>query len=204
MRDIRGKRIPYITLTIMAVNIIYFLFLEMAGSTYDIDFMRRFGAMYAPAIIGDHEYYRLLTSVFMHFGIEHIANNMLILFVLGDHLERVMGRVKYLIFYLVCGVGANIVSLLMMEQDQFGHVVSAGASGAVFGIIGGLVYVVAVNKGRLEDLSTQQLIVVVILSLYFGYASGNADNVAHVAGLVIGILAAAILYWKPKRPVNHG
>ena len=126
MRYIRGKRIPYVNLTIIAVNIIYFLFLEIVGSTYDTDFMRRFGAMYAPAIIGDHQYYRLLTSVFMHFGIEHIANNMLILFILGDHLERVMGRVKYLILYLVCGVGANIVSLLMTEQSQLGFVVSAG------------------------------------------------------------------------------
>jgi len=204
MRYIHGKRIPYVNLTIIAVNIVYFLFLEIVGSTYDTDFMRRFGAMYAPAIVGDHQYYRLLTSVFMHFGIEHIANNMLILFILGDHLERVMGRVKYLILYLVCGVGANIVSLLMTEQSQFGFVVSAGASGAVFGVIGGLVYVVAVNKGRLEDLSTQQLVIVVILSLYFGYASGNVDNVAHIAGLVLGILAAAVLYWKPKRPANRG
>lgn len=204
MRYISGKKLAYVNLTIIASNIIYFLFLEIAGSSYDTDFMRRFGAVYAPAVIGNREYYRLLTSTFMHFGIEHIANNMLILFILGDHLERAMGKVRYLVFYLTCGIGANIISLLAMNESEYEHVVSAGASGAVFGVIGGLLYVVAVNKGQLEDLNTRQLIIVGVLALYFGYASGNVDNVAHVAGLAIGILAAAILYWKPKRPVGHG
>ena len=66
--------------------------------------------MYGPFVLQGHEYYRLLTSMFMHFGINHIVNNMLVLFVLGDNLERALGKVKYLIFYLICGVGANAVS----------------------------------------------------------------------------------------------
>ena len=105
---------------------------------------------------------------------------------------------KYLIFYLICGVGANAVSLLF-EILVGDWSVGAGASGAIFGVVGGLIYVVAVNKGRLEDLSTRQLVTMAVFSLYLGFTSTGVDNTAHVAGLVIGIILAAILYRKPKR-----
>ena len=98
--------------TLIILNILYFLYLELTGSTQDTYFMLEHGAMYGPLILRGHEYYRLLTSIFMHFGIDHIVNNMLVLFVLGDNLERALGKVKYLIFYLSCGVLANVVSLL--------------------------------------------------------------------------------------------
>lgn len=66
-------------------------------------------------------------------------------------------------------------------------------------MIGGLFYAVAVNRGKLEDLSTRQLAVMIVFSLYFGFTSTGIDNVAHVAGLVIGILLAIIFYRKPKK-----
>ena len=134
--------------TLIVLNILYFLYLELTGSTEDAYFMLEHGAMYGPFVLRGHEYYRLLTSMFMHFGINHIVNNMLVLFVLGDNLERALGKVKYLIFYLICGVGANAVSLLF-EILVGDWSVGAGASGAIFGVVGGLIYVVAVNKGRL-------------------------------------------------------
>ena len=184
--------------TLIILNILYFLYLELTGSTQDTYFMLEHGAMYGPLILRGHEYYRLLTSIFMHFGIDHIVNNMLVLFVLGDNLERALGKVKYLIFYLSCGILANVVSLLS-EMTVGGWSVGAGASGAIFGVVGGLIYVVAVNKGHLEDLSTRQLVVMAVFSLYLGFTSTGVDNTAHVAGLVIGMILAAILYRKPKR-----
>ena len=95
---------------------------------------------------------------------------MLVLFVLGDNLERALGKIKYLLFYLLCGVGANAVSMLF-DMGQQTHAVSAGASGAIFGVIGGLLYAVLVNRGRLEDLSSSQLIIMIIFSLYLGFTS---------------------------------
>ena len=80
--------------TLIILNILYFLYLELTGSTEDAYFMLEHGAMYGPLILRGHEYYRLLTSIFMHFGIDHIVNNMLVLFVLGDNLERALGKVK--------------------------------------------------------------------------------------------------------------
>lgn len=184
--------------TLIILNVLYFLYLELMGSSEDAYFMLEYGAMYGPAVLEDHEYYRLLTSMFMHFGINHIVNNMLVLFVLGDNLERALGKVKYLLFYLICGVGANVVSLIF-ELPTKDWAVGAGASGAIFGVVGGLIYVVAVNKGRLEDLNSRQLVVMAAFSLYLGFSSTGVDNTAHVAGLILGMILAAIFYRKPKR-----
>lgn len=191
------KKIAWVNGTLIALNIIYFLYLEMAGSSEDSAFMLQKGAMFTSYVLGGKEYYRLVTSVFMHFGINHITNNMLVLFVLGDNMERALGSIKYLIFYLICGVGANLVSMYMGLGDPV-QAVGAGASGAIFGVIGGLLYAVIINKGRLEDLSTRQLAIMIAFSLYLGFTSSGVDNVAHIAGLVIGFAVAAVIYRRPK------
>ncbi len=198
MSENNKNRLPVVNLTIIAVNFMYFAYLELIGDTENTIFMIAHGALYPPAVL-QGEYWRLLTSVFMHFGIGHIINNMLVLYVLGDNLERALGKVRYLILYLVCGTGAGAVSLWFDQTFVSTETVSvsAGASGAVFGVIGGLLYAVAVNRGQLEDLRTRQLAVMVILSLYFGFTSTGVNNAAHVAGLVIGIIMGAILYRKP-------
>ena len=196
-----GKR-AYVNIGLMILNVLYFLYLEIAGSSEDVYFMYEKGAMFAPAVLEDGEYYRLLTAMFMHFGIDHIINNMIVLFALGDNLERALGHIKYLLLYLFCGVGANCISMMMDSPDSM--VVSAGASGAVFGVVGGLFYAVLVNRGQLEDLSTRQLIVMIVLSLYLGFTESGVDNVAHIGGLILGILAGVLLYRKPKKFMNRG
>ncbi|MDO5415837.1 MAG: rhomboid family intramembrane serine protease [Lachnospiraceae bacterium] len=197
------KRKAYVTWGIIIVNIIYFLFVDLTGSSESASYMLEHGAMYVPYVL-EGEYYRLLTSIFMHFGIGHLVNNMLVLFLLGDYLERAMGRVKYLIFYLCCGVGANLVSVAyyLFMEIQVGNppnVVSAGASGAIFGVAGGLLYVVLANRGRLEDFNTRRIGMMIILSLYLGFRSVETDNLAHIAGVLIGLVLAVFLYRKPRR-----
>lgn len=197
MDEFSRRKKALVNIGLIAVNVIYFLYLEMNGSTEDTQFMVSHGAMYAPLVIERGEYYRLITSTFMHFGINHIMNNMLILFILGDNLERALGHIKYLLFYLICGVGANVASMII-NLSGYRNVVSAGASGAIFGVIGGIFYAVAVNRGQLEDLSTRQLVVVILFSLYFGFTSTGVDNAAHIAGLVIGIIMGVVLYRRPR------
>ena len=192
------RRISYVNCTIIAINVIYFLCLEIAGSSENTAFMISKGAMYAPLVLEEGQYYRLLTAVFMHFGINHIMNNMLVLFFLGDNLERALGRVKYLIFYLLCGVGANLISM-MVNMSEYSYRVSAGASGAIFGVVGGLLYAVIVNRGQLEDLTTRQLGIIVLLTAYHGFTSQGIDNAAHIGGLLLGVVLGIIFYRKPKR-----
>ena len=191
----------YVTGCLIAVNVIYFLYLEIAGSSENVMFMLEKGAMFAPAVMQEQEYYRLFTSMFMHFGIDHIINNMIVLFALGGYLERALGHIKYLILYLISGVGSNVISMILDGADAL--TVSAGASGAVFGITGGLLAAVILNRGRLEDLSTRQMIFMIALSLYLGFAETGVDNVAHVSGLIFGLILGLILYRRQKRYVNR-
>ena len=167
-----GKK-AYVNGLLIALNVLFFLYLEITDSSEDAYFMYTKGAMFAPAVLEDGEYYRLLTAMFMHFGIRHIMNNMLVLFVIGDNLERALGHVKYLIFYLLCGIGSNWVSMMAHTADTM--TVSAGASGAIFGVI------------------------MIFFSLYLGYTSTGVDNIAHLSGLVIGFVLAIILYHRPAR-----
>ena len=102
--------------------------------------MLQCGAAYTPAIM-QGEYYRIFTSMFLHFGPQHLGNNMLVLFVLGGRLERTVGKLKYLLIYLLGGMGGNLLCLFL-ELDSADFAVSAGASGAVFAVMGAMIYAV--------------------------------------------------------------
>ena len=195
------RRAP-VTLALVALNIVFFLWTEVNGSSEDIQNMYRWGAMYGPAITEDHEYWRLVTAAFLHFGISHIANNMFLLLLMGDRLERALGHVKYLILYLVSAVGANLFSMVLdlrLDPETFYRTVSAGASGAVFGVIGGLLWAVVRNRGRLEDLSARQMMIFAGLSFYYGLTAAGVDSKAHFGGLVTGFVMCMFLYRTKRR-----
>jgi len=131
--------------------------------------------------------------MFLHFGIYHIANNMLVLFVLGQRLEPVVGKIKFILIYLLGGLGGNIFSFIT-EMKSADYAVSAGASGAVFAVMGAMLYVVIRNHGRIQDISVRQMMIMAGFSLYFGFTSTGVDNAAHVGGMVCGFILAAVLY----------
>lgn len=190
---------------IIIVNVLVFAALSFMGDTTDVQFMYEHGASFWPAVIEEHQYYRLLTCTFIHFGISHLFNNMLVLAYIGDNLERALGKIKYLIIYLVAGVGSSAVSAVWsMLKDEYS--VSGGASGAIFGVVGALLVIVIKNRGRLEDLNSRQLMLFAGFSIYHGVTSAGIDNMAHVSGFVIGALLGGLLYrrkryrkQKPKR-----
>lgn len=186
------------TTIIILINIIIFVIIEWVGSTANTRDMLEFGAMYWPFVIDKKEYYRLFTHMFLHFGISHIVNNMVVLAFLGDKLEHIFGKIKYLIVYFGSGVIAGIASMVYnMLQDNV--VVSAGASGAIFGVVGAMLYAVVLNRGKLKDISTRQLIFFVFLSLYGGLTSQGTDNMAHIGGFIGGLLIAFFIYRKPGK-----
>lgn len=191
---------PYITpinTTLAALNVVVFFILDIMGDTEDAVFMLAHGAMYPYAVLMDGQWYRLLTSAFLHFGFHHLVNNMVMLVCLGSYLERALGKVKYIIFYFVAAVGSSLVSLGIMLYT--GNIaVSAGASGAIFGIIGALLYMLIRNRGRFADLTMVRFLLMIGLSLYYGFSSTGVDNAAHVGGLVIGFVSGMILYRKDR------
>ena len=195
------KRIAPGTILLAAANVIVFFYLTFQGMTEDGAFMLEHGAMYVPYVLGSGEYYRLFSSMFMHFGFEHILNNMLVLICAGPILEKAMGHIKYLCLYLIAGVGGSTLSYVQMTA-RGKYDVSAGASGAIFGIIGALLWIVMIHKGRYESLTGKGLLFMIVISLYYGITSVDVDNWAHIGGLAMGFVLAIILYRKPRKAVD--
>ncbi len=186
------------TILLIILNVLVFLVSESAGSSQDVMHMLDLGAAYTPLITENGEVYRLFTSMFLHFGISHLMNNMLVLFVLGSRLERAVGKLRFLAVYLLGGTAANIISMFL-ELKTGEYSVSAGASGAVFAVMGAMIYIVLRNRGRLEDLTVRQILIMAAFSLYFGFTSTGVDNAAHVGGLLAGLVLAALLYHPRRR-----
>lgn len=146
------------------------------------------------------EYYRLLTSAFLHFGWSHLFNNMLVLLFLGKTAERVAGKGRFLISYLICAVGANAASVIWYIQTGQLAVATAGASGAVFGVAGMVLVWVVMNHGRLDDVSTRQIVWMIAFTVYHGIAESGINNCAHIAGVILGILCGIVIWVFRRRP----
>lgn len=184
---------------LVLANIIVFVILELNGSTLDSKYMINSGAALAPLIVDYGQYFRLFTAMFLHFGIEHLFNNMLVLFFVGDNLERIVGKVKFVSIYILSGLLASVCSCAY-NYVRGDIIVSAGASGAIFGVIGALFYVVLVNKGRIEDITSRRLGFLILFSVYHGFSESGIDNMAHIGGLICGVILAIILYRRKKPP----
>lgn len=183
-------------LLIVVCNVLIFLILELIGDTESGQFMLVHGAFYLPAVVEEQEYYRIFTCMFLHFGIEHLFNNMLVLLFLGDMLEKAVGKVRYLLIYVLGGMAGNVLSAWHSYRTQ-DFSVSAGASGAVFAVIGALLFLVLIHRGKLEDLSGRRLLLMAVLTLFQGFTSIGVDNWAHVGGLLGGLILGALLFnWR--------
>lgn len=138
-----GRRQPaWTNYILIAVNVLVFA-VDMAGAGrwWDHDFLYGAGAFYAPLLLKGQGYYRLVTSIFLHADLSHLFNNMIVQFAGGEIVEKNLGHVRYGILYMVSGIGGNLVSAASDYcRGQYGY--SVGASGAVFGVIGALLFMI--------------------------------------------------------------
>lgn len=194
--------VTFFNTILIVINIIIYIIVHHTGLLGEtVDLLQR-GALSWLLIKEESQFYRLLTSMFLHSDFEHLINNMLVLFFVGDNLERAAGKIKYLIIYFGSGIIAGISSISYnMIKDRM--VFSIGASGAIFGVVGAMGYILLVNKGRLENISSRQIILLTIFSLYGGVANANIDNIAHIGGFIGGVVLALILYRRPKKPQDE-
>lgn len=182
---------------LVILNVLVFFIMTFMGSGEEESLLEK-GAMYVPFIIEKGEYYRLFTCMFLHFGFMHLSGNMVVLMFLGDNVERVVGKIKYIIIYILGGLIGSLGSFLYaFFHNQ--NILSAGASGAIFAMIGALLWLVIRNKGRLEDMTTLRMCVLIAYALYNGLVSENVDMAAHLFGLIGGFLVAIVLYRKNDR-----
>ena len=183
------------TIGIAVANIIVFLLLSFGGRMEDGMYMLEHGAMYVPFVVEYKEYYRVFTCMFLHFGFSHLMNNMLTLVVIGWNVEMFVGKIRFLVIYFLSGLGGNLLSMAVdiWKQD---YSVSAGASGAIFGLTGAMLCLAILNHGRAGNITKQGMIVMIFISLYTGFTSGGVDNFAHIGGLLTGCLVTTLLCWK--------
>lgn len=187
-----------VTTTLILINTLVFILMLIKGVHFfdpDTEDIIHWGGNWGPLVLGEHQYWRLITSVFVHIGILHIAMNMYALYFIGLLLEEFVGSKWFLASYLICGIGASAASSFMHSD-----LVSAGASGAIFGMFGlflSLLLIKAVDKSVSQTMLKT-------IAIYIGYSllmglRGGVDNAAHVGGLICGILLG--LSWKSLNPL---
>ena len=182
----KWQKVPWVSGTLVAINVIVFMICTFSG-----DVLYNKGELDAASVFVGKQYGRIISAMFLHAGIEHLFNNMIILFFLGAMLEKVTGHIQLLVLYFLSGIGGNLCSLLAKILQMDGSA-SLGASGAIFGLDGVLLAWILIDRKSMPDVTPKRVALMIALSLYSGFTAQNVDNAAHVGGLVTGFLAGAI------------
>lgn len=169
-----------VTRLLLGLNVGIFLLVFLGAGGQGVNSLVNRFVMDPIAIARDGESYRLLTATFLHADMLHIGFNMYALLMLGDQVERVLGRWRYIALYFVAGLGGSVASYF------FGTSASLGASGAIFGLFGALFVI----QRRLRA-DTSQILVVLLLNLFIAVAIPRIDWRAHVGGLITGAIVTA-------------
>lgn len=180
---------PIITYCIIALCVLAFILMYIFGNgSSDNLTLIKFGANLDILTVGLGEYFRLITCSFLHIGIFHLLFNMYALYVIGSQAESFFGKIKYLIIYLFSAVSASLLSLMFSA-----NVISAGASGAIFGLMGALLYFGYHYRIYLGNVIKSQILPIIVINLLFGFLVSGVDNAAHIGGLIGGFLMAMVL-----------
>lgn len=186
---------PIITYILIGINLLVFLLMYIFGAgSENIGTLLKFGALSKPHIIINNEYYRIFTSAFLHIGFLHLLFNMYALNAIGTQVENYFGRKKYLIIYFVSILISSLLSLVITPIG----IISAGASGAIFGLFGALLYFGYNYRAYFGNVILRQLLPIIIINLLIGFMSQGINNAAHIGGLVGGFLVSYATGLKTK------
>lgn len=187
----KTKEIILITSVLIGLNVVIYIILNMLLLQNGIDVISNLDNSWI-AVKWNGEYYRIFTSMFLHADLNHLLNNMFVLFIIGKRYEESEGRFRFSLVYFLGGILASIASLsynMIMRNE----IVSLGASGAIFALIGASVASVVKYKNKLKTISKKQMILFAVFSLYAGFANTSTDNIAHLGGFVSGFLIGLVI-----------
>jgi len=193
-KDYKNSIVTYI---IIGINIaVYLLSGVLSRNLFNIDInvLDILGAK-DNYLINNGEYYRLFTCMFLHSGILHIASNMYALYSIGGLAESIYGRKKYIIIYILSGIIASTASYV------FSNGISVGASGAIFGVLGGVLVISHKLKHRIGSGLFKNIIFIIILNLFISFTIPNIDISAHAGGFVAGIIISWLLFPKNEESI---
>ena len=186
--------VPPMTRLLIALNVLVFVVMLFGGAGFwhsPNTVQLTWGANFAPAT-ADGQWWRLVSAIFLHFGALHLGMNMLALWDGGKLVERMFGALRFLVIYLISGVGGNLLSLVIQGNDA----VSGGASGAIFGIYGALLVYVWFARRQMQAQEFRWLfwgaLLFSALTIAMGYIIPGIDNSAHIGGFFTGIVMATL------------
>ena len=205
--DVFSKKKPIITYIFMSICFLAYLICAAESSNLidlNPNVLYKYGALINYDRMSNYsELYRLITSIFLHGGIIHLACNMYSIYVIGPQLESFFGKIKYTIILIGSGIIGNLLSMIFLQNSY----VSVGASGAIFGLLGALLYFGYHYRVYLSGVIKSQIIPLIILNLLIGFMATDINNLAHIGGLVGGFLvskAVGVKYKSSKSDIING
>lgn len=179
-----NSKVTFIFLTIM---IGYYIFLTLKGGSTNSQVLVKYGAFYPPFIVDFKEYYRFITSIFIHIGISHIFFNGYALYIFGPQIEYLMGKKKFFLFFILSGIGGNLITYIFNFYS-----LSAGASGSLFGIFGAFLYLIRHHPYLVTDQGRRGILELLGVNLVLTLLVPSISISAHLGGLVIGYVLSFI------------
>lgn len=189
---------PVVTYLLITINVLMWILTEYYGKKYGVNANLKFGAKFNPLIMSG-EYWRLITPMFLHGGVLHLAFNSYFLYSVGPFVEKIFGKRKFITIYFIAGITGNVASF------AFSQSLSVGASGALFGLMGALLYVIKKDKRIMKSSFGTNVLMTIGINLVLGFVNKDQiDNFAHIGGLIGGYLTARKcgLLWE-RRPVRE-
>lgn len=191
--DVFSIKKPIITYLLICICVVLFLLMYIFGNgSKDVNTLLKFGANYAP-FIRSGEIFRLVSSCFVHIGVIHIVFNMYALYIVGPQIENFYGKVKFLAIYLLSAVAGSLMSMIFVRD-----MISAGASGAIFGLFGSLLYFGYHYRIYLGNIMRSQVIPLLVFNVLLGFLISGVDVSSHIGGLIAGVLSSMALGVKYK------
>lgn len=191
-----GSSVPYMTYILVALNCAAFGLEIVSGGSEDGPTLYRLGALYAPAVSGAGEWWRLGASLFLHFGFSHLLLNMVAVALLAPFIEREFGAVRFLLFYLWTGLLSMVSIVLLADWGITAQSVTVGASGAIMGIVGGTaaVLLLAWRKNRYSFIRRrlESILFIVLLQVFFDLTQKGLSFSGHISGLILGLISAPL------------
>ena len=181
------KKIIFTKIIICACILMYFIVAFYGDNfiNFEAPVLAKFGANNL-ILFKSGEFWRLLSCAFLHVGLIHLIINMYSLSIIGSQVETFIGKWKFVFIYLVSAITASLMSLIFLDSN----IVSVGASGAIFGLMGALLYFGYHYRLYLSDAIKTQIIPLIIINLFIGFTFTGIDNAAHIGGLIGGYLAS--------------
>ena len=177
-----------ITNVLVAINVLFFLW-ELATGGPEVDH----GQLFGPAVVAEHQWWRIFAAAFLHGSIPHVALNMIALYQVGNIVEQMFGKLRFVLLYTIAIIGSGLAVLYF----NFG-VPTLGASGAIFGLFGALV-AVGLRLGPRGRSLIGQVLPIIVINLVFTFAVPGISAAAHVGGLITGFLAGLVLFMMPSQ-----